>query len=148
EKDTEYIRPKETDLLALLETNTIDFIFLYRSVAQQHGLEYLLIPDEINLKSPECAKVYKAVSVEISGREPGTTITKRGAPMVYGVTIPKNTPDPSLALEFVRFLLDGDKGLMIMERNGQPPLVPSPTDTYDKLPEELKDFALPPGPVS
>ena len=148
EKDTEYIRPKETDLLALLETNTIDFIFLYRSVAQQHGLEYLLIPDEINLKSPEFAKVYKAVSVEISGREPGTTITKRGAPMVYGVTIPKNTPDPSLALEFVRFLLDGDKGLMIMERNGQPPLVPSPTDTYDKLPEELKDFALPPGPVS
>ena len=36
EKDNEYIRPKETDLLALLESGTIDYIFLYRSVAQQH----------------------------------------------------------------------------------------------------------------
>lgn len=144
EKDTEYIRPKETDLLALLETGTIDYIFLYRSVAQQHGLEYLPLPDEINLKSTEFTGIYETVSVEISGKEPGTTITKRGAPMVYGVTIPKNALDPQLALEFVRFLLERDKGLEIMERNGQPPLVPSPTDTYDSLPDGLKRFALPP----
>ena len=148
EKDTEYIRPKETDLLALLETGTIDYIFLYRSVAQQHGLEYLLLPDEINLKSPEFAGAYEKVTVEISGKKPGATITKRGAPMVYGVTIPKNAHDPELALEFVRFLLERDKGLKIMERNGQPPLVPSPTGTYDALPDELKRFALPPAPVS
>ena len=30
----------------LLETHTIDYIFLYRSVAQQHDLKYLLLPDE------------------------------------------------------------------------------------------------------
>ena len=41
-KDQEYIRPKEVDLLALLESNTIDYLFLYRSVAQQHGLKYVL----------------------------------------------------------------------------------------------------------
>jgi molybdate/tungstate transport system substrate-binding protein len=33
-KDRRYIRPKETDLLALLEMNEIDYIFLYRSVAE------------------------------------------------------------------------------------------------------------------
>lgn len=93
-KDTEYIRPKETDLLALLESNTIDYIFLYRSVAQQHGLKYALLPDQVNLKKPEFADIYKTVSVDISGKEPGTTITKKGAPMVYGITIPKNAPNP------------------------------------------------------
>jgi len=142
-KDGEYIRPKETDLLALLETGAIDYIFLYRSVAQQHGLEYLALPDEINLEKPELADHYAVVSVDVSGKEPGTYITKRGAPMVYGVTIPSNAPNPELALEFVAFLLDGSKGLAIMERNGQPALVPSPTDTYDRLPAGLKAFALP-----
>ena len=143
EKDREYIRPKETDLLALLETNAIDYIFLYRSVAEQHGLEYLLLPDEINLKKPELADLYATVSVDVSGKEPGTHITKRGAPMVYGVTIPTGAPDPELALEFVAFMLDRGKGLEIMERNGQPALVPSPTDTYGKLPGRLKEYALP-----
>ena len=143
EKDGEYIRPKETDLLALLESNAIDYIFLYRSVAEQHELDYLLLPDEINLKKPELADLYATVSVEVSGKEPGTYITKRGAPMVYGVTVPSNASNPELALRFVAFLLDGSRGLEIMERNGQPALVPSPTDTYGMLPSELKEFALP-----
>lgn len=142
-KDTEYIRPKETDLLALLESNTIDYIFLYRSVAQQHGLKYVLLPDEVNLKKPEFADIYKTVSVDISGKKPGTTITKKGAPMVYGITIPKNAPNPELAKKFVAFVLDKVKGLAIMEKNGQPSMVPSPTNTFDKIPEELKRFALP-----
>jgi len=129
--------------LALLELGAIDFIFLYRSVAQQHGLEYLLLPDEINLKKPELADHYATVSVEVSGKEPGTYITKRGAPMIYGVTVPSNAPNPGLAVRFVAFLLDGSKGLEIMERNGQPALVPSPTGSYDRLPAELRAFALP-----
>ncbi len=142
-KDNEHIRPKETDLLALLETNAIDYIFLYRSVAEQHGLEYVILPDEINLKKPELAGLYVEASVEVSGKEPGTRITKHGAPMVYGITVPSNAPNPELAIRFVAFLLDESKGLAIMERNGQPSLVPSPTDTYDKLPLELKEYALP-----
>jgi molybdate/tungstate transport system substrate-binding protein len=38
EKDRRHIRPKETDLLALLEVGEIDYFFIYRSVARQHGL--------------------------------------------------------------------------------------------------------------
>jgi len=142
-KDTGYIRPKETDLLALLETGAIDYIFLYRSVAEQHGLEYVTLPDEINLGRPELKDHYATVSVDVSGGEPGTFITKRGEPMVYGVTIPSGAPNPELAVDFVAFMLDESKGLEIMERNGQPSLVPSPTDTYGMIPERLKPFALP-----
>ncbi len=143
QKDNEFIRPKATDLLALLESNTIDYIFLYRSVAQQHNLKYLLLPDEINLKNPELSDFYKTVSIEISGKEPGTTITKKGAPMVYGITIPKNAPNPELAKKFVAFVCTPSNGIAIMERNGQPSMVPSPSETYSAIPDELKQFAKP-----
>lgn len=141
EKDQEYIRSKETDLLGLLEAGALDFIFIYRSVARQHNLGIQLLPDEINLKTPDFADYYSTVSVKISGKKPGEFIERKGAPMVYGVTIPGNSPSPDLALKFVEFLLDSEKGLKIMERNGQPPLVPSSTSTYDALPERLRKFA-------
>ena len=140
-KDLNFIRPKEVDLLALLETNDIDYIFLYRSVAQQHGLKVVLLPDEINLKMPELSDFYKKASIKVTGKKPGTFITKTGMPMVYSVTIPRNAPNPKAALEFVKFLCNKDGGLGIMERNGQPSMVPSSTNTYNKLPEILKKYA-------
>lgn len=140
-KDTRYLRPKETDLLALLETRTIDYIFLYRSVAEQHQLKWLALPDAINLKKPELAGVYRNATVEITGATPGTKIVQKGEPMVYGVTIPKNAPNPNAALAFVTFLLEKDKGLAIMARNGQPSVVPAASETYDKLPESLRSYA-------
>ena len=140
-KDHKYIRPKETDLLALLESDTIDYIFLYRSVAQQHGLEFVILPDEVNLKRAELSDFYKTVTVEISGKKPGEKITKTGAPMVYGITIPKSSPNPVVAQAFVAFVLSKDKGMKIMEEQGQPSAVPSPSATYEKIPNELKRFA-------
>ena len=146
-KDTGFIRPKETDLLALLESETIDYVFLYRSVALQHGLPYLALPDEINLKRADLADLYAAATVEVSGRRPGETIVKRGRPMVYGVTIPASSPNPDLALRFVEFLLDASKGMAIMEKAGQPSVVPSPTDTWHALPPRLRRFARPAPPA-
>jgi molybdate/tungstate transport system substrate-binding protein len=140
-KDQEYIRPKEVDLLALLESNTIDYLFLYRSVAQQHGLKYVILPDSVNLKNPELREFYKMAKANIVGKEPGTTITKIGQPMVYGITILEKAPNKELALKFVDFILSKDGGSRIMEENGQPSMVPSYSDTYNSIPEQLKQFA-------
>lgn len=140
-KDTRYLRPKETDLLALLETRTIDYIFLYRSVAEQHELKWLALPDAINLKQPELAETYRKAAVEITGATPGTKTVVHGEPMVYGVTIPKNAANPGAALAFVAFLLEKDRGLAVMARNGQPSVVPAVCETYDKLPESLRSYA-------
>jgi molybdate/tungstate transport system substrate-binding protein len=142
-KDQQYIRPKEVDLLALLETGVIDYIFLYRSVAVQHNLKYLVLPDEINLKQADLSDLYKSASVSLTGKQPGTFITKAGEPIIYGVTIPKNAPNRKLAMAFLTFLLETDSGGAILEKNGQNFVVPSTTDTFDKLPESLKIFALP-----
>ncbi len=139
-KDNEYIRPKETDLLALLETNTIDYIFLYRSVAEQHGLNFVLLPDSINLKRPEIREFYTNVSVEINGKKPGEMVTKIGQPMLYGITMLKNAPK-ELATKFLQFVLSSDKGMRIMTQNGQPSMVPSCSETFNSIPQELKHFA-------
>jgi len=139
-KDLNYIRPKETDLLSLLESNTIDYIFLYRSVAEQHKLKYLILPDSINMKMPELADFYKTATVETVGKTPKDKITEKGEAMVYGVTIPKNSPNNKAAMAFVQYLL-GEKGEAIMQKNGQPSVIPSSTKTFSKLPEQLKIYA-------
>ena len=113
-KDRKYIRPKEVDLLALLEVDELDYIFIYRSIAEQHELEYLILPEEINLKKTEFSDLYKSASIRLTGKKPGTFITKTGAPIVYGVTIPRDAPNRRLALAFLAFLLDADKGGAIL----------------------------------
>ena len=136
------MRPKETDLLSLLESNNIDYIFLYRSVAEQHHLKYIELPEQINLSDPEYSDFYKKADVKISGNKPGTFIIKKGAPMLYGVTIPKNAPNLDLALKFVEFLLNNNEGLKIMKENGQESVVPSFSKTYKNIPRVLKKYAL------
>jgi molybdate/tungstate transport system substrate-binding protein len=143
EKDKRFIRPKEVDLLALLETNTIDYIFLYRSVAEQHGLNYLILPDNINLGNPELEELYRTVSVEVRGTVPGERITFYGEPMVYAVTIPLEAPNPGVAEIFLEFLLQKENGLRIMEENGQPAILPCLADQFDKIPVKLISFCVP-----
>jgi molybdate/tungstate transport system substrate-binding protein len=139
-KDKEYMRPKETDLLALLETNSIDYIFLYRSVAVQHNLKYIVLPDAINLKNPAFATTYATAKVEINGSKPGEKQTMTGEPMIYSFTILRDAPNKAAAIAFAEFLLQKDKGQAIMARNGQPSVVPSKVENYDKVPSQLRQF--------
>ena len=133
------IRPKEVDLIALLEASELDYIFIYRSVAEQHHARYVILPDEINLKSAEWAGFYQTVSVKITGKKPGEWIQKQGAPMVYGITMPKNAPNPEAGIKFISFLLSED-GQKIMKKNGQPEIIPPHVDNREKLPEVLRKF--------
>ena len=117
-------------------------MFLYRSVAQQHGLKYIVLPDSINLKEPKLDDYYANAMVEISGKKPGELITKKGEAMVYGITMINNSSNKVEALKFLKFLLSSNKGMKIMNKNGQQSLVPSPTDTYSSIPNELNQFVL------
>lgn len=143
DKDLNYMRPKEVDLVALLESESIDYIFLYRSVAMQHQLKYLILPDAINLKNPALAADYAAVSTEINGKEPGKKDRVKGEAMVYSVTMLRKAPNKPAAIAFLQFLLSKDKGMKIMEKNGQPSVIPQSVRHYELLPKELKPFAKP-----
>lgn len=139
-KDQTYIRPKEADLLALLETNSIDYIFLYRSVAVQHQLKYIVLPDSVNLKNAAFAQQYATAKVEINGSKPGEKQTMTGEPMIYSFTILRDAPNKAAAIAFAEFLLKKEKGQAIMVQNGQPSVVPMKVANYDKVPEQLKPF--------
>lgn len=132
-----FIRPKETDLLALLEGGEIDYFFIYRSVATQHRLELLTLPDPINLRSPKHAASYKRAKVQVTGKRPGQFLTRIGAPIVYSVTIPKLAKNRELAEAYLALLLS-PQGRAVMERNGQTPLVPALTPEPDRVPSRLK----------
>ncbi len=137
------IRPKETDLLALLEKNALDYIFLYRSVAEQHDLNFIELPVQLNLRDPELNKWYGQALLEVPGTSPGETILEKGEAMVYGITVPHKAINHKLSLEFVKYFLSPGGGLDILERNGQNVLVPYSSSTYKNIPEELRFFALP-----
>ena len=134
-----YIRPKETDLLALLEFGEIDYLFIYRSVATQHGLNMILLPDQMNLKSSGFSETYNTATVRISGKRPGQLITCRGEPMIYSITIPKTVKNEEAAQSWIALLLS-EKGREIMEINGQPCISPAKAEPINKLPDNLKPF--------
>ena len=134
-------RPKETDLIALLETGDLDYAFEYASLAAQHKLNFVELPVEIDLSSEEFTDYYATVQVEIAGGKPGETLTKRGKPIVYGVTIPTNFPRKEIAIAWIKFLLS-ETGMSIMEANGQPPIIPAITNDLNKVPVELRSYAI------
>lgn len=136
-----YIRPKSVELIALLQSGDVDYAFEYRSVALQHGFRFVELPPEINLGSEEYATFYGGANVEIAGTDPGETVTMVGEPIVYGVTILRDAPNPDLALEFVKFLI-GPEGQAIMERMGQLPIVPPTTGDRDALPAALQPLVM------
>ncbi len=137
-----YVRPKETDLLALLESGELDYLFIYRSVALQHRLLILDLPPELDLGSPELGAHYAQAKVRVTGKRPGESIARVGAPIAYSVTIPKRAERPALAEAYLGLLLSPD-GQAIMARNGQSPIAPAWVDHHDRLPAALKPLCRP-----
>jgi molybdate/tungstate transport system substrate-binding protein len=138
-KDTEYIRPKEVDLVALISSGVIDYMFQYRSVAVQHGFGFLELADEINLSSPDMTEHYANVSYMIPGEEPGLRTEVHGDYISYSGTVPDNAPQKELALRFFEFMLS-EEGRKIFMECGQEPLTPAVADDPDAVPSSLRKF--------
>jgi len=123
------IRSKSVDLVTLIEEGGLDYAFEYRSVAVQHNLKFVNLPEKINLGKVEYADFYGKVRLE---KADGKTCT--GKPVVYGITVPKNAPNPSLGLEFIKLVLN-ETGRETFQNCGQPPIVPAVGS--GNLPDEL-----------
>ena len=114
-----YQRPKEADLTALLQAGELDYAWTYRSLAETNGLKYLSLPKAIDLSDPSLTQEYEKASVRIPGanRASGDSLTLRGEPIIYALTIPVGAPHPALAAAFVRFTLS-PAGRAILQKNG------------------------------
>ena len=138
-KNREYIRPKEVDLVALLEANAIDYMFQYKSVAIQHGFKYISLPKEINLSDPSMNTIYSSVSTDVAGSKPGTKMKVNGDFINYSMTILDSAPQKEEAVNFMDFMLSTE-GLNILRKNGQEPLVPFMAEPLVRLPAKLLKY--------
>ncbi|QOR61257.1 tungstate ABC transporter substrate-binding protein WtpA [Sulfurovum sp. ST-21] len=127
-KEKVIVRPKETDLLGLIEAGVYDYLYIYKSVAEQHGLKYIVLPPEVSLQDKKFSDSYKGATFKITGKKPGSYITKKGSAMVYGITVVENEKEGlpknrEGAVKFVNFVLSPE-GQDIMKRNGQGVITP------------------------
>lgn len=137
------VRADLNELHPLLTTATLDYAFMYRSVAMQHHLTYVRLPAEINLGDPAHEAAYRTASVIVKDKK-GGTVTRTGSPIVFAITILSDAPHPEAASKFLQFLFGpvgkqimADAGQALLEpllgRKGQP--VPAPFDAMVQLEE-------------
>ena len=138
-KNKDFIRPKEVDLVALIESNAADYMFQYKSVAIQHGLKYVELPDDINLSNPGKSEIYKSVSLDVAGKEPGKKMKVTGDYINYSMTVIDSAPQKEEAIDFLSFIISGE-GLEILRKNGQEPIIPFTTEQADQLPSKLRQY--------
>ena len=86
------VRPKSVELVSLLKTGNMDYAWEYLSVAVQHGLKYVTLDDHINLGNYKFDQFYAQAQVKVSGKKPGTWITRTGKSCTYGITLIKGRP--------------------------------------------------------
>jgi len=128
------IRPKSVELLALLESHDIDYAFEYKSVAIQHNLSYIELPDEINLGNWNYTHIYSKVHIVLAD---GVNIT--AGPILYALTIPNNALHYNLSVEFVKFLIS-EEGMHLLQSANQLSVYPALTNKKSVLPQVLQPY--------
>jgi molybdate/tungstate transport system substrate-binding protein len=125
----------ETSLLAALQSGQIDYLAIYKSNALEDHLKYIALPTQINLSDSSMAADYAKVIVN-----GGSLGNLTGKPIIYGLTIPSNAPDPALAEKFISFVLS-PPGQAIMSGNGF--VVISPVLASGTIPASLRALTTP-----
>ncbi|NSW44813.1 MAG: substrate-binding domain-containing protein [Bacteroidales bacterium] len=102
-KDNIIIRSKEVDVLTLLDLNEADYTIIYKSVAIQHQLNYISLPDSINLSNFKLADWYKQHFIQYKQSD-GTIKRERIEPIEYGYTNLKTSKHSESVKKFLRFM--------------------------------------------
>ena len=106
------IRPKEIELVALLESGDLDYAWFYESMARASGMKHLQLPAPIDLSSADQREAYAQASVRVIGGSAHDTVTMKGAPIRYAFSVPLKAGHPELGQRFAAFLLtDGRSAL-------------------------------------
>jgi molybdate/tungstate transport system substrate-binding protein len=132
------LRGAHMELLALLESNDVDYTIDYKSTVIQDGLSYLELPPEINLADSNYPQNYQKVVVKLDFKRFKTVDPVfEGLPIIYGMTIANNSKNKEAAIKFIQFVL-GTEGQRIFQDCHQPELIPPQCDNINALPDSLK----------
>ena len=106
--DRRNIRPKEIDLVALLESGDLDYAWFYESMARASGVRHIQLPASIDLSSVEHRESYAQATVGVVGSSATDTVVMRGAPIRYAFSIPLQAAHSALGERFAAYLLSAD----------------------------------------
>lgn len=129
------IKEKSVELVASLQSGGLDYAFEYQSVAKQHGLRFVQLPESIDLSSEKTEHI--RTYSRMGAATVGGVLT--AMPIHYGVTVLRNSPSPELAGRFVEYMI-GEFGRSIFEEMGQSPIMPPVASGLEKLPDILREY--------
>ena len=140
-----YVREDSHKLMSLVEgTGGIDYAFVYRSQARDHGLRIVELPPQINLGNARFEEFYKSVSVEVTGSD-GKPTAISGKTIVYALTILEGANDWEGARGFVGCVLNST-GQYLLRESGFPPISsPRPIPRPGLRPPDLGRLIQPSG---
>jgi molybdate/tungstate transport system substrate-binding protein len=108
----------ESDLVSSLHAGDLDYLWSLESTARDAHLRYIHLPHEIDLGDLADSTLYAAAEVTLPSADPsGDTVRVRGAPIVYGLSIPRGAPNVRYAERFLRFLLSDDGRRVLRDAN-------------------------------
>lgn len=99
------MRPKEIELVALLESGDLDYAWFYESMARASNMRFVRLPDAIDLGSTTEAGTYATATARVVGGSAGDTVTMVGAPIRYAFSVPRAAAHPGLGARFAAWLL-------------------------------------------
>src|SRR5208337_1311185 len=126
------IVPTETILNAQLETGAVDYVLSYSSEAISHKLQYINPGSQVNLSNLTLTDWYAKVNETVEGK----LVT--GAPILYDLTIPNNSPDETMAILFIKTVF-GPAGQQILRASGLTPLNPVYVYNQQAVPTSVID---------
>ena len=129
------IRPKEIELVALLESGDLDYAWFYESMARASGMKHLQLPAPIDLSSADQREAYAQASVRVIGGSAHDTVTMKGAPIRYAFSVPLKAGHPELGERFAAFLLTDGRSALQGEFLS---LLPDPDAVGSGVPENVQ----------
>jgi molybdate/tungstate transport system substrate-binding protein len=120
------------DLVGPLETGQIQFLFIYKSAAIAHKLNYLRLPDQVNLGESKYSSFYSQFSYQLAtGVETGGVIT-------LWITVPADSTDTVDSLQFVVFVVKNSPTLL--SSFGLVPITPARLYNNTAVPHPLQQL--------
>jgi len=108
--------PNAADFVSALDTGHINFIFIYKSAAIAKNLEYISLPNKLNLGCIADSNFYYNFTYKLD------TGIVHGEPIYLFITIPKTTNNYQEALQFVIFTIENST---LLSEYGLTPLHPA-----------------------
>ena len=128
------IRANAADLAALLSAGELDYIIEYESLARAQHFRMVHLAPEIDLGDQNRSAVYARAQIDVSGAH--GSVVRKGAPILYGISVPDHAPHGDVGLRFLQFLLGADGRSML--RAAQVDALDAPVFTGARIPSALE----------